>query len=78
MEADRNPLLELESLGQSVWIDFLSRELLESGKLKRFMDEDGLKGVTSNPTIFQKAIHGSNLYDGSIHRCQQPGESGRT
>lgn len=68
-----NPLLELERLGQSVWIDFLSRELMQSGRLKKLMDEDGLKGITSNPTIFQKAIHGSDLYDGSLKKMVDQG-----
>ena len=50
-------------LGQSVWIDFLSRELLQSGKLAQMMDEDAVVGVTSNPTIFQKAIAEGDAYD---------------
>lgn len=65
-QASSNPLLQLEETGQSVWIDFLSRELLRSGRLRRLRDEDGIEGVTSNPAIFQTAIHGSPLYDGSL------------
>ncbi|MCC6979304.1 MAG: bifunctional transaldolase/phosoglucose isomerase [Candidatus Melainabacteria bacterium] len=57
-----NPLRELSSYGQSVWLDFIRRNLLNSGELKRLVDEDGLKGMTSNPAIFEKAIAGSNDY----------------
>ncbi len=51
-----NPLMQLHNYGQSVWLDEISRSLLTTGKLKRLIDEDGLRGMTSNPTIFQKAI----------------------
>jgi transaldolase len=54
---------QLSALGQSVWIDYLSRTLLHSGGLARLMEEDAVTGVTSNPTIFQKAIAGGNAYD---------------
>src|SRR6201986_4112084 len=57
---------KLSARGQSVWIDYLSRDLLESGELKRMMDEDAVVGVTSNPTIFQKAISQGNAYDEQI------------
>jgi transaldolase len=56
-------LHQLSALGQSVWIDFLSRDLLETGKLERMMDEDAVTGVTSNPTIFQKAMSEGTRYD---------------
>ena len=56
-------LHRLSALGQSVWIDYLSRDLLRSGELARMMDEDAVTGVTSNPTIFQKAIAEGNAYD---------------
>ena len=49
-------LHKLSALGQSVWIDYLSRDLLETGELARMMSDDAVVGVTSNPTIFQKAI----------------------
>jgi transaldolase/glucose-6-phosphate isomerase len=65
---NKNPLIGLKELGQSVWLDNLSRKLINSGELKRLIDEDGLSGVTSNPTIFQKAISGSGDYDGSLKR----------
>lgn len=54
--------------GQSVWYDFIKRDLLDSGDLKRLIDEDGLRGMTSNPTIFEKAIAGSNLYDQELQK----------
>jgi transaldolase len=56
-------LHKLSALGQSVWIDYLSRDLLETGELERMMREDAVVGVTSNPTIFQKAIADGNRYD---------------
>ncbi len=59
----RSRLHELSELGQSVWIDFLSRHLLQSGELARMMEEDAVVGVTSNPTIFQKAIAEGDAYD---------------
>jgi transaldolase len=61
-----NPLLKLESLGQSVWLDSISRPMLKSGELKKLIEEDGLSGVTSNPAIFEKAIAETNDYDGDI------------
>jgi transaldolase len=59
----KSRLHELSELGQSVWIDFLSRDLLRSGGLARMMREDAVVGVTSNPTIFQKAISAGESYD---------------
>jgi transaldolase/glucose-6-phosphate isomerase len=58
-----NPLKELLKFGQSVWLDYIRRDLLTSGELKRLITEDGLRGMTSNPTIFEKAITGGTLYD---------------
>ena len=58
-----NPLKQLEKFGQSPWLDFIRRTLLTSPEMKRMLAEDGLKGMTSNPTIFEKAIDGSNDYD---------------
>jgi transaldolase/glucose-6-phosphate isomerase len=57
-----NPLKELLKYGQSVWLDYIRRDLLTSGELKRLIDEEGLRGMTSNPTIFEKAISGSAEY----------------
>ncbi len=62
----KNPLIELGNAGQSVWLDYLSREILNKGELKRLIKEDGFTGVTSNPTIFQKAVSSGRYYDGSI------------
>jgi transaldolase len=59
----RSRLHELSELGQSVWIDFLSRQLLQSGELARMMEDDAVVGITSNPTIFQKAISAGDDYD---------------
>src|SRR5262249_25549618 len=59
-------LHQLSGRGQSVWIDFLSRDLVQSGELKRMMKEDAVVGVTSNPTIFQKAISQGNAYDAQL------------
>ncbi len=61
-----NPLKELAAQGQSIWLDYIRRSLILSGELKRMVDEDGLKGVTSNPTIFEKAIAGSADYDETL------------
>ena len=58
-----NPLVQLLSLGQSPWYDQMERSMLRSGKLKRLIEQDGLRGLTSNPTIFQKAISGSKDYE---------------
>ena len=57
-----NPLKELLAYGQSVWLDYIRRDLLTSGELQRLVKEDGLRGMTSNPTIFEKAIAGSKDY----------------
>ena len=61
-----NPLRELQKYGQSFWLDYIRRSLITSGELHRLVEEDGLRGVTSNPTIFQKAIAGSSDYDKAI------------
>ena len=61
-----NPLRQLRPSGQSVWLDYIDRDLLTSGKLSRLIEEDDLRGVTSNPTIFDKALSGSDSYDKQI------------
>src|SRR5277367_3210807 len=68
-----NPLRELNEFGQSVWLDFVSRDLLKSGELKRLVAEDGLRGVTSNPSIFEKAIGHGNDYDEMIRAAEASG-----
>jgi transaldolase/glucose-6-phosphate isomerase len=57
-----NPLKDLQKFGQSVWLDYIRRNLFTSGELKRLIEEDGLRGMTSNPAIFEKAIAGSTDY----------------
>ncbi len=61
-----HPLVRLGALGQSPWYDFITRDLVHSGELERLIRESGLKGMTSNPTIFEKAITGSTDYDEDI------------
>jgi transaldolase len=63
-----NHIRELRRQGQSVWLDFIRRGLITNGGLKRLIDEDGLTGVTSNPSIFEKAISGSTDYDEALSR----------
>ena len=58
-----NPLLDLAKAGQSIWLDYLHRKIIEDGELKRLIEEDGLKGMTSNPSIFEKAIGEGADYD---------------
>ena len=70
-----NPLIRLGELGQSVWYDYITRDLLISGDLARLIANDGLRGMTSNPTIFDKAITGSRLYDDDIRRLADKGSS---
>ena len=61
-----NPLKDLSAQGQSIWLDYIRRNLIRSGELKRMVDEDSISGVTSNPTIFEKAIAGSTDYDEAL------------
>ncbi len=63
-----NPLNKLSNLGQSIWFDYISRPLIANGELKKLIEEDDIKGVTSNPAIFEKAIAGSSDYDDSIKK----------
>ncbi len=63
-----NPLKDLQQYGQSVWLDYIRLSLIIGGELERLVKEDGLRGVTSNPTIFQKAIAGSNDYDEALNK----------
>src|SRR5271156_1340150 len=57
-----NPLTQLQTFGQSIWLDYIRRDLLQDGELQRLITEDGLRGMTSNPAIFEKAIAGSTQY----------------
>jgi transaldolase len=72
-----NPLLAIRALGQSIWLDNISRELLDTGKLARLIAEDGIGGVTSNPTIFEKAIGHSELYDDALRAAARDGLGAR-
>ena len=70
-----NPLVQLHSLGQSLWLDQMRRSLLTTGELKRLIDDDGLRGLTSNPTIFEKAISGSQDYAEQLGQLARAGSS---
>jgi len=70
-----NPLLDLQTLGQSIWMDFIRREMITSGELQRLIEEDGVSGVTSNPSIFEKAITESHDYDEAIHALTLEGKT---
>lgn len=70
-----NPLVRLSELGQAPWYDYVTRDLITSGKLAQLIREDGLKGMTTNPTIFEKAVAGSELYDEDIRRLHGEGRS---
>ena len=70
------PLGRLSQLGQSVWVDFISREALESGELERMVREDAVVGLTSNPTIFQKAIASGDSYDDQLREVLQHEDDG--
>ncbi|WHZ14633.1 MAG: Transaldolase [Nitrospira sp.] len=68
-----NPLKTLETFGQSVWLDYIRRDLITGGQLRRLIEEDGLRGMTSNPAIFEKAIVGSHEYDEDIRAMARQG-----
>lgn len=63
-----NSLRQVQALGQSIWLDYMRRDLITTGKLQQFIDEDGISGITSNPTIFEKAISGGSDYDSAIQK----------
>jgi transaldolase len=70
-----NPLLQIKEHGQAVWLDNLSRPLITSGELARLIREDGISGITSNPTIFEKAMNGSDAYDAQLGTLAAEGRS---
>ena len=70
-----NPLARLAELGQSPWYDYITRELIQSGQLAALIRNDSLQGMTSNPTIFEKAVGGSDLYDDDIRRLSAEGRT---
>lgn len=69
-----NPLRQLGTLGKSIWLDYIRRDLIASGNLRRLIEEDGLRGMTSNPSIFEKAIVDSHDYDEDIRAMAAKGE----
>src|SRR3954464_12206939 len=69
-----NPVKALEAHGQSVWLDFLARGFIAKGDLKKLIDSDGVKGVTSNPSIFAKATGSPAKYNGSIGTALKKGD----
>ena len=72
--AKANPLKELLNYGQSMWLDYIRRDLFTTGKLKQMIAEDGLRGMTSNPAIFEKAIGESSLYDDMLKSLASRGD----
>ncbi|MBC7499238.1 MAG: transaldolase [Herminiimonas sp.] len=71
-----NAAQDLHQLGQSLWLDNITRELLASGTLQRYVNEFAVTGLTSNPTIFEHAIRDTNSYDDAIHQKSSSGKSG--
>lgn len=73
-----NPLLQIKALGQSIWLDYIQRNMLKNGEIARMIEDDGLAGITSNPAIFEKAINEHHDYDEAItsltHRGMPPKE----
>ena len=69
-----NPLQQLAACGQSPWLDYLKRSLIETGGLRALIENDGLKGVTSNPSIFEKAIAETDEYAESLKSFQAAGD----
>ena len=61
-----NPLKKLETLGQSIWLNYIRNDMFQTGELRRLIKEDGLRGITSNPSIFEKALIESLIYDKDI------------
>ena len=69
-----NSIRDLQSVGQSVWLDYMTRSLFTSGEFRRLIVEDGLRGATSNPAIFEKAIAGSPDYLDALHGIGSRGD----
>jgi transaldolase len=74
-KAQMNNVKSIHDLGQSIWLDFFDRELMDSGKLQKLIDEDGLTGITSNPSIFEKAVDSSSDYDEDIRTFAAKGKN---
>ena len=71
----KNPLVELEKFGQSIWLDYIKRDLFANNKLKKLIADYALRGMTSNPSIFEKAIAESNDYDEAIKTMVKTGKN---
>ncbi len=71
----KNPLLKIQDYGQSIWLDYIDRDMLDSGEVKQLIEQDGLRGVTVNPSILNKAISGSDKYDEDVHTLASKGLS---
>ena len=69
-----NPSAKLAELGQSIWLDLIGRKLIHSGELRRMIEEDGIRGVTANPAIFEKAIVESDEYDDQLKKLIEQGK----
>jgi transaldolase len=74
-DAPTNALVALVAEGQSIWLDFISRDLVRSGQLRRLIEQDGLRGMTSNPSIFQKAIAAGDAYDEQLAQLAAEGKT---
>src|SRR4051812_48288933 len=72
---ETNRVKQIHGFGQSIWLDFIDRDIIASGKLKKLIDEDGIRGVTSNPAIFEKAITSSSDYDDQIRSLVESDKS---
>src|ERR1700691_5632964 len=70
-----NPLKSLEQFGQSPWLDFIERQFLTEGRLQPMIEQDGLKGMTSNPSIFEKAMGHGNHYDDGFKALAAKGDA---
>jgi transaldolase len=70
-----NPLIALQQYGQSIWLDYLNRQMIDSGELARLIEEDGLRGVTTNPAIFQQVIGESDIYNNDLERLARAGKN---
>lgn len=73
-----NPLNQLATFGQSIWLDYIRRDLITSRELQRLIEDDDLRGITSNPAIFEKAITDSHVYDAAIRELAQQDNSAET
>lgn len=71
----KNTIYQIKEYGQSIWLDYLDRELIESGELKRKVEEDGIRGITSNPKTFSEAVMGRDNYDADIKAAAEAGQS---